>query len=54
MTLAANSVLSRKRSEDYWEAQRRWIAGDYRAVVREREAYLRARMGTNGKAASRT
>ena len=45
MTLAANSVLNGKRSEDYWNAEARWIAGDYLAVVDERAGYLRKRMG---------
>ena len=45
MTLAANSVLINRRSDDYWEAEPRWIAGEYRTIVAERKADLDARMG---------
>ena len=44
MTLAANSVLINRRSDDYWDAERRWIAGDYEAVVAKRKVYLDRRM----------
>jgi hypothetical protein len=44
MTLAANSVLINRRSNDYWTAERRWIGGDHVAVVRERKAYLDQRI----------
>lgn len=45
MTIAANSVLVNRRSDDYWLAETRWIAGSHRAIVAEREGYLRQRMG---------
>jgi len=45
LTLAANSVIGARRSPAYWEAERRWRAGGHLAVVREREAWLAARVG---------
>jgi hypothetical protein len=44
MTLAANSVIINRRSNDYWTAQRRWIGGDHVEIVRERKAYLDRRL----------
>ncbi len=46
MTLAANSVLRDKVAPEYWEAERRWMAGEFRQIVAENEARLRARLGT--------
>ena len=48
MTLAANSVLINRRSDDYWAAERRWLDGGYRDVVAERQRVLDARMGAAG------
>ncbi len=48
MTLAANSVLINRRSDDYWDAARRWIAGDYEAIVAARKTYLDRRMQLSG------
>lgn len=45
LTLAANSILNGKRSPDYWNAERRWLKGEVRSVVRERESDVRVRMG---------
>jgi hypothetical protein len=44
MTLAANSVLINRRSDGYWDTERRWIAGDYERIVAERTARLDQRM----------
>ena len=48
MTIAANSVLINRRSDDYWDAEQRWLAGDYLDIVAERRAYLDQRMGLAG------
>ena len=45
MTVAANSVLVNRRSDEYWDVERHWIAGDHRTIVDERRAYLDQRMG---------
>lgn len=44
ITLAANSVISGKRSPDYWENERRWIAGDYIEIVNQKMNKVKARM----------
>ncbi len=44
MTLAANSVLINRRSDDYWAIERRWTAGGFKRVVAERKAVLDRRM----------
>ncbi len=45
MTIAANSVLTNRRSDEYWLAEQRWMAGSYLQIVSERDAYLKRRMG---------
>lgn len=45
ITIAANSVLSGKRSSDYWEVEKRWIANDYRKITEQRMTYMKNRMG---------
>lgn len=45
MTLAANSVLINRRSDGYWDIEKRWIEGDYKRIVDERKAQLDQRMG---------
>lgn len=47
MTLAANSVLINRRSDEYWRVERRWVAGEYEAIVAERKRDLDRRMGVN-------
>ena len=45
MTLAANSVLINRRSDDYWNAENAWYQGRHKAVVADRQAYLDERLG---------
>lgn len=45
MNLAANSILNDKRSPEYWHAQKRWMAGEFRQIAQLRQASLRRRMG---------
>ena len=35
MVLAAEAVKADKRAHDYWQAERRWLAGETAAVIRE-------------------
>ena len=44
MTLAANSVLINRRSDDFWAAETRWRAGAYTQIATERKAVLDRRM----------
>ena len=41
MALAAESVKSGKRSPDYWQAERRWIAGETAEIMRESVAKVK-------------
>lgn len=45
ITLAANSVVEGKKSPEYWEIERRWIAGQFREITNERLVAVRERMG---------
>ena len=45
ITLAANSVVEGKKSPEYWEIERRWIAGQFREITDERLVAVRERMG---------
>lgn len=45
MTIAANSVLVNRRSDDYWAVEDRWVAGEFKEIVAERKRYLDTRMG---------
>ncbi len=47
MTLAANSVLINRRSDDYWKIAKRWTNGDYKEIAEVRKAQLDRRMGKN-------
>ena len=48
MTLAANSVLINRRSDEYWHAERRWVGGDFEGVVAERKVDIERRMDLPG------
>ncbi len=48
MTLAANSVLINRRSDDYWAIEKRWIDGFYKEIAEVRKAQLDQRMGKSG------
>lgn len=48
MTLAANSVLINRRSDDYWAVEKRWTDGNYREIAETRKAQLDKRMGKSG------
>jgi len=45
ITLAANSVVEGKKSPEYWEIERHWIAGQFREITDERLVAVRERMG---------
>jgi hypothetical protein len=45
LTLAANSVIVNRRSEEFWRVRRRWIAGHYRAIANARRREIDRRIG---------
>ncbi|MEE9910167.1 MAG: hypothetical protein K4571_00455 [Deltaproteobacteria bacterium] len=44
LTMAANSVVNEKKSPDYWDIEKRWIAGEYEAIVDQRMNAVKNRM----------
>lgn len=44
LTLAANSIINGKRSEDYWIAEKRWINGEFSKVMQEQQSKTESSM----------
>ena len=44
LTMAANSVVNEKRSTDYWEIEKRWIAGEYLEITEQKMNSVRNKM----------
>jgi len=44
ITMAANAVVEGKRNPDYWDAERRWIAGEFREITEAKMDGVRQRM----------
>ena len=44
LTIAANSVVNGKKSPEYWDAEKRWIAGEYRPIVEQKMSDVRNKM----------
>lgn len=44
ITMAANSVLNSKRSDDYWQAERGWLAGNYKEITEQKMSRVRSKM----------
>lgn len=44
ITMAANAVVNEKRSPDYWEIEKRWIDGDYLAIVEQKMNSVKNKM----------
>ena len=47
LTLAANSVLMNRRSDEFWSIRQKWLSGQYRAVVTERQLEIERRLAQN-------
>lgn len=45
ITMAANSVLEKKKSPNYWAIEKRWIKGDVQSIMEESEANIDKRIG---------
>ena len=45
LTMAANSVLEKKKSPNYWIIEKRWLKGDTKAIMEESEANIDKRIG---------
>ncbi len=44
MTIAANSVLINRRSDEFWDAARRWRAGEFREITAGRRTAMAGRL----------
>jgi hypothetical protein len=45
LTLAANAVASDKKRSDYWEAEKRWIAGQFEEILKSQSQKVEKSMG---------
>lgn len=44
LTMAANSVANEKRSPDYWNIEKRWIAGEYQEITEQKMNAVKNKM----------
>jgi len=44
LTMAANSVVNEKKSPEYWDIEKRWIAGEYESIVDHKMSSVRNKM----------
>ena len=44
ITMAANAVVDGRKSQDYWEAERRWIAGEFKEITEDKMNGVKLRM----------
>ena len=44
ITMAANSVVNEKKSPDYWDVEKRWIAGEYEEITEEKMNAVKNKM----------
>ena len=45
LTFTANKILAQEPREDYWAAEKQWIAGDYVSVVTRQDAMVCQQLG---------
>jgi hypothetical protein len=45
LTLTANKILEKKPKTNYWEAERKWIAGNYKSVVIDQDYMVCQQLG---------
>ncbi|MBI1821382.1 MAG: hypothetical protein HY036_01110 [Nitrospirae bacterium] len=45
MTLAANSVVEGKKRTDYWDVEKRWIAGEFKDIVQNQSKKVEQALG---------
>ena len=44
ITMAANAVVNEKKSPDYWDIEKQWIAGEYRTIVEQKMNTVKNKM----------
>jgi hypothetical protein len=45
LTLTANKILEKKPKNNYWDAERKWIAGNYKSVVLDQDYMVCQQLG---------
>lgn len=45
LTLTANKILEKQPKPNYWDAERKWLAGNYRSVVVDQDFMVCQRLG---------
>lgn len=45
LTLTANKILAKQPRADYWAAERKWISGDYKSVVKDQDFMVCQQLG---------
>jgi len=45
LTFTANKILAQQPRNDYWDAEKQWIAGDYESVVTRQDAMVCQQLG---------
>jgi hypothetical protein len=44
LTMAANSVVNKKRTPDYWDIEKRWMAGEFEEIVDQKMSSVKNKM----------
>lgn len=44
LTMAANSVINKKRSPDYWAIEKSWIEGDFEVIVKQQVTAFKTKL----------
>jgi hypothetical protein len=44
LTMAANVVVNEKKSPEYWDAEKRWIAGEFEEITEQKMNAVRNKM----------
>ncbi len=44
LTMAANSVANEKKSPEYWEIEKRWVAGEFEEIVDQKMSSVKNKM----------
>ena len=44
LTMAANSVVNEKRTPEYWDIEKRWIAGEFEEIVDQKMSSVKNKM----------
>jgi hypothetical protein len=49
LTMAANSVVNEKRTPEYWDIEKRWLAGEFETIVEQKMSSVKNKMKIDNK-----